>query len=172
MKKIKSLSALLVLTCILCSFGNDPFKDTTWIPKDFDGRNGVLLVEIIKLNIPDKQNDKQNEKAKELMQQLYPYKYEFATSEDIMNGSKYADKKKYRWALMYSSSTSTSTLTKGGTMPDQHGRDNITVSSSDFHVYDRQTNVHASPTGRSNSFILNIMRPTVATLTKFTQDKK
>ena len=107
------------------------------------------------------------------MQTIYPYKYEFASSEDITDSSKYADKKLYRWALMYSSNYRGGGMhysgTTGGGMA--YGS-SVGVNSSDFHIYDRQLNKEYQPTGSSNSFIMNVMKPTVATLVKYMKDRK
>lgn len=168
MKTLKTVPLLLLLICLLSSFGGEEktFKSTDWIPEDFDARKSVLLVEVIDLRVYPKVNEKLNVKAKEIMEELYPYKYEFAEGsviEEVGGNGKYEDKDKYRWALMYTSGSKT--------MGQYGGSGGMTVNSSDFHLYDRLNDKHGKNTGNSNSYIQNVMRPTVATITKYLKDK-
>ena len=164
MKQLKSISAIAAVFFVLCSFKGEikPFKNTEWIPKDFDTRNGVLLVQEAAFNVPPKQNQKITGDMKEIMQQNFPFKYEFAPTSEISSDGKYADKDKYRWALVTTSIKFTS----------QHfdGTLDMVVNAVDFHIYDRKNDKKYAPTKHSNSFVKPVMAPTVVTLVKYLKE--
>jgi len=166
MKKIKLLSIASVLFIILSSFKGEikPFKNTEWIPKDFDARTGVLLVQTAAFNVPTKQNEKVTADLKEIMQQNFPFKYQFASVAEIAESDKYADKDKYRWALASNSLRRSANYV--GTNPST-----MVVNSVDYHIYDRKNDKEYEATGHSNSFPKAVFAPTVVTLVKYSKEQ-
>jgi hypothetical protein len=165
MMAMKKLPLLMFSLLLLCSFGGEvkPFKRTDWIPTDFDARKSTLLVQQANFNVPAKQNQKIADQMKEIMQKEYPYKYAFASFEDIRDTAKYADTETYRWALVTNSVTGSWTYPNGSS---------LIVSGNDFHLYDRKLKKDYSRTGYSDSFVAHVMAPTIATLVKFLKELK
>ncbi len=155
MNRIKVLPVLLCLAYILSSFSGA--KVPSWIPKDFDPRKNILLIQSAEIHgCMEQGDDKQARVVKEGMAD-YPYKYELAKPADIMNGSKYQNKDIYRWAL----------LTSRVDMGDAPGQGTMQVSGADFHIYDRKMDKHYAPTGRSNSFLKGVLKYTISNIVKY-----
>jgi hypothetical protein len=129
--------------------------DMSKVPNDFDPRKHVLLVsEIARLNYPDQRSDEKTEQIDKLLQQYYPYKYEIVSLNDIYtNYTKYGDTSKYKYALLYYTSSITSTTTTKTTIKDNTGTHSSSVSPSakttyiDFGFYDRVTKATYPATG-------------------------
>lgn len=171
MKKLRvALLAVLVMSIyFLSSFSSEtkPLKNgDKWIPSDFDVRKSTILVQPFVWHNKYKGDvgEKRTEEMKEEMKANYPYKYEFASEEDIRGGSKYADKDKYRYALMWSN----------GSYAPVFGRATASNSGTvfDFHIYDRKLDKHYPATGKYASFIMTIFKPTVATIVEFMKNLK
>ena len=155
MNRFKVLAVLLSLGYILSSFSGA--KVPAWIPKDFDPRKNILLVQSIDIHgCMEQGDDKQKRVVKEGMAD-YPYKYELADPEDITSGKKYQNKDVYRWAL----------LTSRVDMGDAPGQGTMRVSGADFHIYDRKMDKHYAPTGRSNSFLKAVLKYTISNIVKY-----
>jgi hypothetical protein len=164
MKQLTSSLLTIISVCLLCSFGGDvkPLKKTDWIPAGFDANNSILLIEQLDMLTSAKKLEKMISGQKEIMQTIYPYKYEFATTTDLNDESKYTDKKTYKWVLKYTTGTHQ--------IPNFNGMGYMTVGYFDFYIYDREANVNYPVTGYSDSYPLHAMKPIVATLVKFLKE--
>lgn len=111
---------------------------TDIIPSNFEYRNSTLLVE----ELPRAKNA--NGKIDKLLRKKYPYNYQFAQSEDILNSSgTYRDSVKYRYAIISNIGQNT-TLNQNGTWKS--------YKVVDYHIYDRLVKKHYPATGYSASF--------------------
>ena len=98
-----------------CNFKGATFSDAAnWIPSDFNPNNSVLLVET------HPYNKKQNANMVEFLEKNYPYKYEVVDSNAIKDISgKYADTKKYQFAVRWEFKGVWRTRTGANGMPSQ-----------------------------------------------------
>src|SRR5687768_6827385 len=101
MLKPSCLKFLLVLPVIIlfssCWTTNKFVKranyNTASVPGDYDPSKHILLfVEMPRLNAPDQTNKTVTRKLDEALKKHFPYKYEIANKDDILNiNSKYRD---------------------------------------------------------------------------------
>jgi hypothetical protein len=159
-KKIKTkLSVLAVIGFFIIAIASKPSKMTfgnseRWIPKDFDPGKTTLLVEKFFIS---KRGEK---KMEDYMAEKYPYKYEFVPGEVITKREgKYADTKLYKYALMFSSHTSTQ-------FDVQTHKPGVTVTGFDFHFYDRELKKDYPATGKPSSYAHMTFEPVINTIVK------
>jgi hypothetical protein len=165
---MKTSTMLLAIFCLLSSFtgGEKPFNNADkWIPADFDARKTTLLVQSISMTespavTSKKTQDKLNADMKAEMQASYPYKFEFVSAADLISNSKYADTEKYRWVLKVRN-VRTQTVANGST---------ATGSLSDFQICDRKMDKDYPETKHPSASVMEVMKPTVATIVKFLKD--
>lgn len=94
-----------------------------WIPATFKPQKTVLLIQLLDENV---RNDgwrmkfkKWNNEMRTYMQEKYPYKYEFATADEIESkGKKYSDYQKYPFGLLINEGSADFQGVAGGTGPD------------------------------------------------------
>jgi hypothetical protein len=106
--------ALFFMMAIASSASHKTFKDAdNWMPQDFNPNKGTLLVETHPVN------RKQNDRMLEFLQKNYPYPYEVADSNAINSKEgKYADTKKYPFAVTWKVKKSWQASPIGGTGRD------------------------------------------------------
>ena len=165
-QKSITLFTLLIFAAALCSFSGDEktFSNAKdWIPEEFDTRTTVLLVQNIK-GPGNERAQKIWEKViadmKVVMKEGYPYKYEFASQEDIKGGSRYADKEKYRYVLVPDFTYATAL---GATGTDWR---------HDDYIFDRKLDKQYAYTKHAGSNPLMVFKPAVATLVKYLKELK
>ena len=116
---------------------------TNWLPKDFDSRKTVMLVQIYDYRGRySGEHTKETEQMKAMMAERYHYKFEFATKKEIEESDKYEDKEKYRYALKW----------------ENQGQ------GVDFFILDRKTENAFPRTGIYNSRALVIFEPALNTI--------
>jgi hypothetical protein len=145
------LSLCLFSSCIArnLSFGNG--KD--WIPADFDAKNNILLIES---SLPLRGQER---KMEEYMKKNYPYRYEFVTYREIMEGDgKYENASVYHFALVSTSGTIR-------TMNINHP----VVGVQDFYVYDRLKNIRYPATTKGSYKKIVTFKPVINTILKNTR---
>lgn len=158
---MKKALAVLIFAVVLSSFTSlkKPAGDGfSWIPAGFDTRNSTLLI----MNMTGPGNERAqkiwNKATADMKYDItgaYTYNYEFVSLADIDSNPKYADKEKYRYALMniytygdWVRMTSTKTY-------EQEPKTSIyNVSGTTFHIYDRAKNIHYGDAERPNSYVL------------------
>ena len=190
MRNLKTLPGLLVLFCLLSSFGGDTkvFTNTkVWLPEGFDTRNTVLLVENFSTGMKGNANlkkaeDKVTEEMKAEMQKSYPYKYEFASSDQISTSTKYANTDVYRYVII-DINGSTPTHMGNTTAPSSSSNPNnpstyrggaqntggmkYGSSVNDLFIYDRKLDKSYPPTGHSQGYVVPILRPMMNTIVQY-----
>lgn len=99
---------------IASSASHKTYKDAeNWIPPGFNPNSGTLLIETHPLKT------KQNDRMIEFLQKNYPYPYEVVDSNAINSKEgKYADTKKYPFAVIWKGKTSWVASPNGGTGRD------------------------------------------------------
>ncbi len=177
MKRINLLFVLIMTIVGMSSFkGDDKVYNVDrdkFVPTDFDTRNGVLLIQDFMIyNRQGKANGnfkKANDKMKAHMAEVYPYKYEFVDEKNL-NDSKYADKDKYRYVIMW-----TNYVSAGQTKYNPSSGSFSTSSSSSsnsFHVYDRKNNKHYLTGGYPTAYAIKNFIPTINTIVKLLKELK
>lgn len=165
-----ALSFLLVFSFSSMLIAGDPkpFKNAAdWIPADFDSRKSTLLIEKFVWH-DAKKAQKVNDDMKEYAQQHYPYKFELVDGENIGDAAKYADKDKYRYALMMSDKMHTTHSTNMNTgMSSSRSLDVF-----DFHIYDRKLDKHYPVTTKYSSLVMLTFRPVIITIADHLKDLK
>lgn len=158
--------ALLILAIVLASFSSDEktFNNAKdWIPEGFDTRSTVLLVQNIK-GPGNERAQKVWEKVivdmKAVMKAGYPYKYEFASQDDIKSSAKYTDKDTYRYVLVPDFAYGTSLGATG------------TDWKHDDFIYDRKLDKSYAYTKHASSNPLMVFKPAVATIVKYLKELK
>lgn len=170
--KTSSKILLLIVSVLITSYsfgGPHSSKDKeSWIPADFDPRKTTLLVAKFEWHIPEKAV-KRNEEMDEEMKKSYPYPYEFATSSEIRKDSKYQDKDKYRYALMW-------TQASQGTAHGSAGQPIASASTSNpifhFYIYDRKLDKSYPQNPKFNSYIVRVFKPTLEELMEYLKQLK
>jgi hypothetical protein len=122
-----------------------------WLPKDFDPKNDIILIE--------KADGGQQKKIQEFMTADYPYKYEFINMgilkgekyASLINADKYADKKVYRFMLVHSM---TSIISRQGEVGVTHAQGNI----FDYNFIDRLNDITYPKTGSTSSWAFKTLR--------------
>lgn len=119
---------------------NASYSDAAeWIPKDFNPTSTTLLIEKHPLKT------KQNDRMIKYLQDHYPYPFEVVSKDDINNkNGKYADLKKYRFALLWRPSVHTYTTFSNGVSSEHRAWDMF------GNFIDRSTNKsYPSTSGRN-----------------------
>ena len=110
---MKWAALILVVVITSCSVNNHYYKDgDKWIPQDFNPAKDVLLIE----HYPGK--EKWSKSMEEFVEKHYKWQYVIVDKKDILGTiGKYADRQKYKFAILWTneSSTSSSTFSGGGT---------------------------------------------------------
>jgi len=190
MRNLKTLTGLLVLFCLVSSFGGDTKVYTNtkvWLPEGFDTRNTILLVQNFSTGLKGNNNlkkaeDHVTEEMKTEMAKVYPYKYEFASADQIANSTKYANTDLYRYVLI-DVNGSTPSHSSPNSMPSSSSNPNNPStyrggSSSggmsfggapvnDIHIYDRKLDKHYPPTGHQQGYVTPILRTMVNTIVQY-----
>ena len=152
------LSVIAVMGFFIVAIASKPSQKTfsnseKWIPGDFDPKTTTLLVE----EFFSKRVEK---KMEDYMAEKYPYKYEFVSLETIKNRQgKYADTKLYKYALIFSSHTSTQ-------FDVQTHKPGLTVTGFDYHFYDRALSKDYPATGKASSYANMTFEPVINTIVK------
>jgi hypothetical protein len=182
---MKTLPHLLVLLCLLSSFGGDTrvFTNTKlWLPGDFDSRNTILLVKGYSTGLSGdaglkNAEDKITDDMKAEMQKLYPYKYEFVSGTQVSSDPKYANTDVYRYVIMESNGSTPVVISNN--MPASQGPDprhperdrtgdkNFGLSVHDFHIYDRKLDKSYSPTGHPSNTVLPVFTTMINTIAEY-----
>lgn len=111
-----------------------------------------------RLNAPDQTNKGVTKKLDEALKDHFPYKYEIAAKDDVLNiDSKYSDTSIYRFAVINNLNSITHTTTTTFTTKTATGKkiSESTVSPSarttylSFYFYDRITKEEFNNTGNS-----------------------
>lgn len=103
------LSILTLAVFFIMGIASSPahkvFSDAdNWIPSDFKPDHGTLLIETHPVN------SKQNDRMLDFLQKNYPYPYEVVNKDAIESKTgKYADTKKYPFAVMWNDKGSINT---------------------------------------------------------------
>ncbi len=119
-----------------------------WIPADYDPYTTVLLVETFEVSA------RAQKKIENYMALTYPYKYEFVRLKTINEKSgEYADIKKYKFAIVYSSQT---TVKISGP----------TFTSFDYNFIDREKGNEYPPTKKASGYAIMTFKPMINTLVK------
>src|SRR5436305_202721 len=157
--KANVLSFLTVMVFCVIALASNTSKQTfknsdKWIPSDFDPSKTTLLIETFNIS------SKGQQKMEDHMAEKYPYKYEFTAQKDIKDTTgKYADTKKYRFALLYSSNTAHFTKAEGAST-----NGGLTVTGFDYHFYDRETRENYPATNRASGYAIETFRPVINTI--------
>jgi hypothetical protein len=193
MRHIKMFSGLFILFFLLSSFGGDSKVYTNtkvWLPEDFDSRNTILLVQNFSMGMKGndrlkKAEDNVTEKMKAVMQQSYPYKYEFASSDQISNSPKYANTDLYRYVIIdingstptHMGNSNPPNMRPGSSSnpnsPSYHGGAPSTggmefgSSVNDLYIYDRKLDKSYPPTGHAQGYVTSILKPMMNTIVQY-----
>ena len=124
---ITSFLILLISSCYVPKVVTN--NGDRWIPKNFNPKKDILVVE----SSPSKTQTKKMEKY---MDEKYPFKFEFATTEELKNKTgKFSNKEIYKFFLLNSSGT----LTYSSDMNERNGgRHNVYAATNDFYFEDRE----------------------------------
>jgi hypothetical protein len=156
-RKLFRLKCIIVFTILFCGCNTSKMTFSNgdkWIPADYNPNTTVLLVQTFGVSA------KAQEKIENYMAETYPYKYEFVGLKTINEKSgKYADIKKYKFAIVYSSHTTTS-------RDIQTGKSGPTVTGFDYNFIDRETGKEYPPTKKSASYAIMTFKPMINTLVK------
>ena len=164
-KNRKSLLVfMLFLANVMTSIASVHKEKEPWIPADFDPKNSVLLVQEFTWHRAGV-GEKETAKMKEEMEKTYRYKFEIASFGDIKKGSKYDDKEKYRYALMW---------TQGSASTWSDGAGHVSGGEAIFHmyIYDRKLDKKNPINPQFNSFIIKVFRPAVKQIVEFLDGSK
>ena len=171
MKNIKNLASIFavlffITLAIASSPKNGSYSDAAkWIPKDFNPKNSVLLIEEHILNA------KQNEKMIQYLSEKYPYGYEIVDRKTIVTPSgKYADTKKFRFGILWNGAQSTRQRTENG------GQNNGKIYTSfQWDMYgsfiDRKTTTKYPTTNKINNYGQSGYCPVINSIVKYFKDK-
>ena len=148
---------LFVIIGIASNSSKKVFKnEENWIPEDFDPAKTTLLVQEFTVS------DKAQGQMEDYMAEKYPYKYEFVSRSQIFNQEgKYANTQLYKYALVISSGTSTTTKSGGASTSG-----GLTVTSYDFNFFDRSAVKHYPKTRRASSYAITTFKPVINTIVK------
>lgn len=153
MKKFCSVSLILfLLTAVMgCNLSNYYVKNIkNWVPKEYNPKESILLIE----KFPGK-----SKFTESFIAERFPYRYEIVSREDIIKGNdKYADKKLYRFGLLWSEVVSYAMLSSAYVRADMDW---------DGSFYDRVTGVESRKTGRTNAFVNWSYKPVINTIVKY-----
>jgi hypothetical protein len=151
---LRLLTVCFLLSFISCSPSTHTFGNSDkWLPKDFDPKKGVLLVE--KISWPKKQQ----RKMEEFMAKSYPYKYEFITLDEIKNpGGKFQDLDKYKFVLINSTA-----------LLQRMDISKPAVTMVDFNFYDRTSKTNYPKTGKGSSLASMTFMPVINTVLEKTK---
>jgi hypothetical protein len=147
-------SGFAILLFLFLAIASNPSKKTfsngeKWIPKDFDPTKTTLLIQKFR------SSEKQQTKMEGYMEEKYPYKYEFVSTETIIEREgKYADTDIYRYALRITSHTTTYT------------NSNMVTSGFDFYFYDRANDIKYPASNKASSYIFTTFQPVINTILK------
>ncbi len=157
MKKILTpLAALLFFAGMTgCNTSKMTFGNgDKWIPADFDPSKTTLLIEA--------RSKKVTADMEEYMQKHYPYRYEIVTLGDIKTvGGRFADTEQYRYALVWSSVSSTRTSYSSNGMARTS-----TVTAFDLNFLDRSSSTNHPKTNKASSFAISTFKPVINTIVK------
>ncbi len=131
--------------------------NTANVPAGYNPSKHILLfVEMPRLNAPDQTNTSVTKKLDESLKEYFPYKYEIASKEDILNiNSKYSDTSVYRFAVSNTLNIVTRTTTTTYTQKTATGTNKYSTSPSarttylSFSFYDRINEQQYANTGNS-----------------------
>ena len=165
MCKLSYLKNLLFLLIIIlfssCWTTNKFVKRATYntasVPAGYDPSKHILLfVEMPRLNAPDQTNKSVTRKLDEALKEYFPYKYEIANKDDILNiNSKYNDTSVYRFAVFNNLNSVTHTTTTTFTKTTATGTERSSVSPSarttylSFSFYERPNKTEYGSTGNA-----------------------
>ncbi|MCB9034505.1 MAG: hypothetical protein H6553_11760 [Chitinophagales bacterium] len=142
-----------------------------WMPKDFDTKNNILLVDDIK--VYDKKGNlvksyvKANEQMREYMKEKYPYEYEFVNVDSLNLSDKYKDTDKYRYCLVWSMNTSkTYTTYKPSAPTGMQFQQNGGSAYNTFTISDRKSNTNFG-TSKGTSYIIGTFSLYINTIVKY-----
>lgn len=137
-----------------------------WVPKDFDPKNTVLLVEnfVILTKKGENKVEKANQDLKDYMKEHYPYPYEFV--DDVTSANpQYADTLKCPYALVWSAHTTSPDPFpgKGAATPGTSGM-SIPTTGISYNFFDRRTNQLMQTHGRANSYAIGNFSAVINTI--------
>ena len=153
-----SIGAMLIF--FLLAIASSPSKMTfgnseKWLPTEFSLNKHILLIEKF-------HSEKTQEKAEQFLSDKYPYRYEFASYNDIYNKSgKLANTDLYRFALVSFRDEATMLIQRNnGT------QSTMNVSGTDFGFFDRKKNEAYPKAGKGSSNALITFKPIINTIVK------
>jgi hypothetical protein len=131
--------------------------NTANVPAGYNPSKHILLfIEMPRLNAPSQTNKGVTKKLDEALRDHFPYKYEIAAKDDVLNiNSKYGDTSIYRFAVINNLNSITHTTTTTFIKEKATGDEISTVSPSarttylSFYFYDRITKEGFNNTGNS-----------------------
>jgi hypothetical protein len=132
----------LILLC-LTSFKNFSQTNDSWLPADFDPKQGVLLIQ--KVPYPQRQQ----RLIEEFMEKNYPYKYKFVSIKNIedIDSTKCSDSSSCRFVVLYNYDTHK--MHENDFRPESQ---KIIVGMYDFQFYDRNNKTTYPATGKGASW--------------------
>ena len=151
------LIGALVFFLSSCGFKSATYSDADkWIPNDFNPNKSVLLVKT------HPASNKENSRMLEWMQKNYPYPYEVVDTSSIKSTTgRYADRKKYQFAVNWNIRNKTTT---------SMGSNGMVSSGLESHMYgnfvDRSNGRVYPTTGKSNSYGYWRYKPFFQSITK------
>ena len=155
MKKTILVTIASFLVLCSCHVSNKTFNDgDKWIPKDFDAKHSVLLIEKFPLR-----KEKYNQAMVDFLVQKYPYKYEVVERAVIENKKgKYADTKLYQFGLLWTR------IVRPG-----YGTSSSMQMVEDFegNFYDRSTNTNYPKTTKTRSYGYWSYKPVINTIVAY-----
>jgi hypothetical protein len=168
---IQTTAVFLFITTVAVSASKAQNRNgVQFTPSDFDPKKQILLVaEMPSLKDPDGRHEGATRKLDKAMKANYPYKYEIVSMKDIAEPTgKYADTSIYKYALIssLSSYTSTTTTTVARGTNSHSVSPSANVTSIDFAFYDRVTGSRYPDSGWHSSFIGMTMKKVIGIIKK------
>jgi hypothetical protein len=168
------LAAVLLLSLDSCFPSKKKFAQKTfdnsdkWLPSTFKPQKAVLLVQLFNEDVVNygwkKKFEKWNTEMRDFMQEKYPFKYEFASEDDIVyKGKKYADTKKYPFGLMINVGVNHYTGGAAGSGPNNAN----SVQVFDYYFINRETGEKHPVTKKYSSNPLMTFMPVINTILDF-----
>lgn len=138
-----------------------------WIPADFNPQKTVLLVQLINEDVVNQgwqmKYKKWNQQMRDYMQEKYPYKYEFASADEIeYKGKKYSDYQKYPYGLMIKDGS----YTYSGGAAGSGANNTNTADVYDYYFIERATGKKYPVTKKYSKNAVITFMPVINTILK------
>ena len=131
---IKKINAFLLIPALLflitsCYSPKIVVNDGSgWIPEKFNPKSDILVIESC-------ESKAQTKKMEKYMNEKYPYKFEFATLNEVVSKTgKFTDRKLYRYFLYMDATTATY---QSGMMEKGGGTHSVLSALNDFYFVDK-----------------------------------